>query len=166
MAVNTRIEGDAHVNGTLTCTKVTILGTGSANAVSATKLQHQHSVNYHQADGADVAAALMPIYICRGTTGTVVAFEAACVDAPSTANEGFTVDLQKANQAATTAATILSADITITTSVADMQVMTATISTANISDGDTLFVEVGTPGTTATKGQGLICTVTIREDAD
>ena len=78
----------------------------------------------------------------------------------------FTVDLKKCNQGSPTPATILSSAITYSSSQADCEVVAGTISSGTLADGDTLVVEVAVSGSTGTQGQGLVVTVTVREDAE
>lgn len=133
--------------------------------IAATKLEHQHALNYSQADGSDVVAAIVPIHIVRGTAGTIVAFEVVCVDAPSGGDKTFTVDLLIADAGTPSPASVLTGAVTYPNGTADCTVRTGTISSATLADGDTLLVQVAVSGSTGNQGQGLIVTTTIREDA-
>ena len=136
----------------------------AAAGIAATKLEHQHSISYHQADGSDVVAAIVPVHVVYGSTATIVALEVACLDAPGSTDESFSVDLKMANQAAPSPVTVLTTPVTATTT--DAQVLAGSIGTTALTDGDTLVIDVSTTGTGGgTQGQGLICTLTIREDA-
>src|SRR5574343_1878036 len=135
-------------------------------AIAATKQQHQYPISYWQADGTDVAAAIVPIYIVRGATATVAEVEAQCVDSPAGGDKKFTVDLQKANAGTPSPATLLSAVIDYTNGTADCTVKTGTVASPTLAAGDMLLVVVAVSGSTGTQGQGLVVTVTLREDAE
>ena len=134
--------------------------------MEATKLEHQHVIGYSQEDGSDVVDAIVPVYTCRGVTATIIEVEVACLDAPSGGDKKFTVDLKKANQGSPTPATVLSAVIDYVNGTNDCEVLVGTISSADLAVGDVLTVEVVASGSTGTQGQGIIITVTVREDAE
>lgn len=167
-----RIDGDLHVTGDLTAGGVNLPAASVGNAavqaaagIEATKLQQQYALNYSQPDGSDVVAAVVPIHIVNGVSGVLVGIDAVCVDAPSGAgDEEITVDLQKGN-AAGAYATMLTAPISITDSQADREVVAGTPSVTVLAAGDSLQLVIDQTGSTGTKGQGLIVTVIIREDA-
>lgn len=129
--------------------------------IDADKLENRHVAAYRQDDGSDVVAAIVPIHINRGTTGTLKAVEVACVDAPEGGDKAFTVDVKKANQAAPTPATVLDAVVTVDSTVADCQVKAAIITDSDLADGDVLLVVVAVSGSTGNQGQGLVVTLTI-----
>ncbi|MFO8012611.1 MAG: hypothetical protein R6X20_04805 [Phycisphaerae bacterium] len=169
-----RIPVDVHVAGALTAQEMNIPdGTVDDDDVeagaglSASKLEHQHALTYKQDDGSDVVAAVAPLWTCRGTTATVVAVEAVCIDAPSGGGtEQISVDLKKCNQASPSPASILTGTIDIDDSIADCEVVAGSINTASLADGDTLVADVSVSGTGGTQEQGLVVTVTVREDAE
>ena len=168
-----RIDGDVHFTGTLSATTVnlpdatvTAADVLGAAGIEATKLQHQHCITYWQDDGTDVAAAIAPVYTCRGVTATVVAIEVVCVDAPSGGDKAFTVDLHVADEGTPTPATILSGTIAYSSTQSDCEVEPGTVSSGSLVVGDSLLVIVAVSGSTGTQGQGLVVTVTIREDAE
>lgn len=179
MATVQQIDGDVMVRGTLTATSglsmpdgtVTNAKVNAAAAIAATKLQHQHAISYYQADGSAIVAAIVPVHIVYGATATVVAFEIVCVDAPSGGDLHFTVDLLKANEGTPTPATILSAVIDSDTAgagaaeLADCEVGVGTLASPTLADGDTLIIQTAVAGSTGTQGQGLICIITLQEDA-
>ena len=133
--------------------------------IATSKMLHRIVIPYYQADGSDVAAATVQIYTCRTATATIIAIEVACIDAPSVANEGFSVDLMIADEGTPTPATVLDAVVTYDTSETDCEVLAGTISSASLVDGDRLLVVVTALGATGTKGQGLIVTLRIDEAA-
>jgi len=169
----TRIGEDVHIAGNLSVQTLTIPGgtvddaaVKAAAGLSASKLQHQHCLTYSQADGSDVAAAIVPIYTVRGTSATIVAVEVVCVDAPSGGDKAFSVDLQKADEGTPTPATVLTGTIAYSQTQNDCEVEPGTIDSAGLVQGDTLLAVVAVSGSTGTQGQGLVVTVTVREDAD
>lgn len=167
-------RSDVHVIGNFSCTTMTVPdatvdddAVKPAAGIQATKLQHQHAIKYHQADGSDVAAAIVPIHVVRGVSATIVAVEVVCLDAPDGGDKTFTVDLQKCNEGSPSPASVLSAAISYSVgSTHDAEVHDGTISSPTLADGDTLVVEVAVSGSTGTQGQGLVVTVTLREDAE
>lgn len=138
----------------------------------ASKLQHQHVLTYKQDDGSDIVAAIVPIYIMRGLTGIAIECEVVCIDAPEGGDKHFTVDLQKANEGSPAPTTILDAILDSDTygagaaEAVDCEVGTAIIDTPALVAEDTLLIAVAVAGATGNQGQGLIVTVTIREDAE
>lgn len=168
------LADNLHVKGKITAESMTIPdGTldddavAADAAIAATKLEHQHAIRYDQADGSDVVAAIVPVHVVQGTTATIVAIEAVCIDAPSGGDEVISVDLKKCNEASPSPATVLTGtiDISVAESVADCEVVAGTIASASLVDGDTLVVDVAVSGSTGTQGQGLAVVVTLREDA-
>lgn len=139
---------------------------------SASKQEHQYPLNYKQDDGSDIVAAIAPIYIVRGATAEIIECEVVCVDAPEGGDKKFTVDLKKCNEGSPTPATVLDAVLDSDTygagvvEASDCEVGTAIIDSADLVVGDTLVVVVAVAGSTGNQGQGLIVTVTIREDAE
>ena len=101
-----------------------------------------------------------------GRLPTVVAVDVVCVDAPSGGDKAFTVDVLKANEGTPTPATILSGTVSYSSTQSDCDVEPGTISSASLADGDTLLVQVALSGSTSTQGQGLVVTITLREDAE
>ena len=171
---NSRLEGDVHVAGAISCQTMQIpAGTventdvAAAAGIAATKLQHQHSIHYVQDDGSDVVAATVPIYMCRGATATVVDVKVSVIDAPSGGGtEAIEVDIQKCNKGTPTPATIMDSEITYTASQTDCEVVDGTISSASLVAEDQLLAIVAVSGTGGAQGQGLLVHLTIREDAE
>jgi len=164
-----RLEGNTHVNGTISATGISVpLGIKNADVstsaeILASKMQHRFAVTYWQADGTAVAAAIVPIYTVRGATATVQAIEVQCVDAPSGGDLAFSVDLLVADVGTPTPATILTGTVAYSATQTDCEVEVGTISSASLTDGDMLLVQVAVSGSTGTQGQGLIVTVTLDE---
>ena len=135
--------------------------------IAASKLEHQHSINFNTADGVDVAAVIMPIYLTRGAAATIEAIQATCIDAPTGGDNGFTVDLKIANVGAPAPVTVLTGLLTfVNDTTADCEVVEGVIASSDLTVGDTLLVVVALTGSTGALGQGLVVTVTIREMAD
>ena len=173
MATPSYLQGNVHVAGAFSCTSMQIpAGTvqasdvAAAAGIEATKLEHQHAIHYWQADGTAIAAAIVPVHTVRGTTATIIGIDVVCVDAPSGGDLAFSVDLLVADVVAPTPATVLSAPVAYSETQTDCEVESGTIASATLADGDTLLVQVAVTGSTGTQGQGLIVTVTVREDAD
>jgi len=133
----------------------------SGDPIDTDKLKHRHAITYYQADGTDVAAVTVPVFIARAAC-TLVSVEVSCVDACEGGDKTFTVDVQKADAAAA-AATVLTTPVTYPAETADYTVRTGTISSATVDDGDTLLVVVAVSGSTGNQGQGLCVTINIDE---
>jgi len=162
-----RIEGDLYVSGTVTPKLFTPPdgsidndAIASGDPIDADKLSNRHAQSYFQADGSDVAAAIVPIAVIRGTTGTLKSIEVSCVDAPSGGDKAFTVDLLVADETTPTPASVLSAPVSYSSTQSDCEVEAGTITSADLEVGDTLLVQVAVSGSTGTQGQGLVVTVT------
>ena len=138
----------------------------AAAGIQAMKLQHQHALQYNQADGAAIVAAIMPIHVVRGVAATIVAVQVSCVDAPSGGTIGFNVDLKKANVGTPAPASVLNAMISYSATQTDCEVEVGVVDLPTLAAGDTLLVVVAIDAGTGTQGEGLIVTVTLREDAD
>lgn len=168
-----RVDGDFHVTGGLTCGSMNI-PSGTVNnddvapgaGIEATKLQQQYAIHYEQADGADVESEIKAIHIVYGATATIVAVKVACLDAPSGSggDKKFTVDLKKVNAASPSPATVLTSVVTIDNTVADCEVESGVINAASLVVGDTLIIDVAASGSSGDQGQGLVVTVILKED--
>jgi hypothetical protein len=174
MAIVNTINGDLRIVGGIQATDAaatslpagcvgdTQVSSVTGNAITAAKLQHQHKLIYFQADGTDAAAAIVPLYIARGT-GTLDAVEVACIDAPSGGDKKFTVDVWKSTTGTPSPTSMLSAAVDYANGTADATVLTGTITTTAIADADVLGVTVAVSGSTGAQGQGVAVTLTIRE---
>lgn len=169
-----KLEGDFTFTDTVTFARPPGLPPGTISnaavasnaAIAATKLVHQHAIHYQQADGSAIVAAIVPIHTVRGITAEIIDVEVVCVDSPSGGDLKFTVDLLKADAGTPTPASVLSAVIDYVNATPDCTVLAGTITDEDLVDGDTLLVQVAVSGSTGTQGQGLIVTVTLREDAE
>ena len=173
MALKSVLHSDLHIAGALSAEEMQIPpGTIQASdiaataGIEATKLQHQHSVNWSQ--NGTVTAATEGIYVCRGATGIVMAVQVSCLTAPTGGDLAFTVDVKRGNDDPTAMATVLTAPISYSAAQADLAIVAGTIDTTNddMTDGDVLEVVVAVSGSEGTQGIDPIVTVTIREDAE
>lgn len=168
-----RVDGDLVVKGTLTPTTLNVPdgavdddAVAASAGIAATKVEAQYAIHYSQADGVAVAAAIVPVHTVQGATAEIVAVEVVCVDAPSGGDLAFSADLQKANVGTPTPATVLSGVIPYSATQTDCEVEVGTITSPDLVAGDTLLVVVAVSGSTGTQGQGLVVTITLREDPD
>lgn len=163
-------QNDLHVAGALSCNSftppascITNNSVVAAALIDRTKLVHQLALPYYQAPGSDIATATADIYIARAT-GSVVSFEAAVTGTAATGDRSVTVDLHKSTGGAAFA-TVLSAAITLNSSDTIRVNDAATISSASYVDGDLFRVVVTqVAGTTGTRPQGLVVTLTMSEN--
>jgi hypothetical protein len=165
---------DVLVSGTLTCTRFrspdgaidddAIAAGAAGNYVAASKLEHQFASDIQLADTTTLVSALTRMmHIVRGATGEVVGFEAAVMTVPSATTASHSIDLRKVT-AASTGVSLLSAVLTqVSTDVARTPAA-ATISSADLADGDQLHVIVTTTGDSTSQARGLLLTLTMRED--
>lgn len=168
-----RVDGDLHVTGALTANEVQLPDATVSNAdveaaagIDATKLEHQFPLTYKD-DETAVKSNTAPIYTVNGNSATIIdtTIDVVCLTAPTGGDKQFTVELKKCNAGDTSPDTVLSSPITIDDAVADCEVTEGTVNSPSLSAGDTLVIEVVASGSTGTQGQGLIVTVTLREDA-
>jgi len=172
MSGSSRIGTDFYVDGNLSAKTMSIpTGTVADDdvkvgaGIKASKFQHRHHFTYRQDDGADIVAATVPLALIHGATAVVEAVKVTVLDAPSDSNEGFTVDLQVADQGTPTPASILDDPITYNDAQDDCAVIEGTITDADRVQGDILILVIALLGATGTKGQGLLSEVVITEDA-
>lgn len=170
MALLSQIRSDLYIQGVLSALDIQYPNGSIVNAdinalaaIDAGKMTHRFAIPYIQADGSDVAAAIVPVHIVRGTSATIEDIEVVCVDSPSGGDKAFTVDLQYGN-ASTALSSVLSSAITYDSSKSDLEVASGTLSTTSLSAADTLVVVVAVSGSTGSQGQGLIVNVALTED--
>lgn len=130
-------------------------------AIDAAKLVHRRSLDYRQADGAAVASQTLPLVIVRGTTGTLIALEAAVLTA-ATGDATVSIDLQQSTGGGAFAS-VLNAPVVIDASTAVRTAVAGVLSTTALADGDLLQLVVTANAGTGTLPQGLIVTVTLDE---
>lgn len=160
----TRIEGDVYVTGALGAKTLSPPAGSIANAavaalagIDATKLEHQHRIGWSQAN-VTAAAETRVVYVCYGTTGTILAFVAGSI-AKAVGDSTVTVDLRK------NGTTVLSAVITLDNANTNRVAEAGTISVPGLVAGDVLEVVVAVTAGTGTLPTGLFAAVTLEEDA-
>lgn len=133
--------------------------------IAAEKLRHRHSLHHRQANGADVASATEVLHVARAD-GELLSIEARVTIAPTGGDKQFTVDVQKADDASGSWASVLSAVLTFDAGTsADDTLKTAILDGAQtLLDGQALRVVVAASGSTGSQGQGLC--VAIHHDED
>ncbi len=112
---------------------------------------------YELSDAGEVYSATIPLEITPAGS-TLLAVEASCATAPTGGDKAFTIDLQRGSQA-DAFATVLSAAITIDSTIDDREVVEGTIADAACSAGEQLRLVIATSGSTGTQGAGLVVTV-------
>lgn len=146
-------------NGGITNTMI-----ASSAGIEATKLEHQHTLSHYQTTGTAVVAAVQDVFIAR-SSGTIVSIEAAVTGAIATGGDRtVTVDVHKST-AAGAFATVLSGTIVLDNTSVLRTLETGTISGTTFIDGDILRIVITVAGAAGNQAQGLIATLTIREDA-
>lgn len=133
----------------------------STERLSADKAVHEHKFHYAQAPGVNIAAATQLAAILRAA-GTIEAIEVAITGAAS-GDRTATVDLQKSTGGGAFA-TVLSSVVTINSSTVVRTPAAGVVSSNTLADGDILELIVATGGSSGTQPQGLIVTVTWREN--
>lgn len=162
MASN-RLDGDLYVVGdinsrtrTYPAGSISDAAIAAGAAIAATKQVQQHVLAYAQDSGATAADEERVIHVVYGAAGTSIAFEAGCV----VTNDGectITIDLLK------NGTTVLTVAPVITSSHSAYELVTGTIGTTALVDGDVLEITIATAGTN-TVGLGPFCSLVLRED--
>jgi|SRR5882724_1696239 len=148
--------------------KITNADIISNAGISATKLQHQHSVNVELFEKATaIIAQTKLLYICRGATGLVIQAEAAMYVQATGADRTVSIDIQKSTGGGAFA-TIMTAVIAITNATAIFTAVEGTVNAtpAALVDGDILQAVISVSGAAGAQAKGLLLTVTLREDAE
>lgn len=160
------IDGDCHVTGALTMGSVT-LPTNSVTAnkiaagagIEATKLEQRMRQPWAQGDYDDTAVdGRFVLHVVTGATGTIREFKAGCVT-PCVGTDTIAVDLLK------NGTSVLSADITLSSSETARELVEAAISTMAVAADDVLEVDIVVSHSTGTMGIGIFGTMVIDEDA-
>jgi len=128
------------------------------------KTVHRHVIHYSQADGTDVAAAIVPIHTAA-VAGVVSAVQVVCLDCPQGGDKHFTADLKLCNAGTPAPASILTAPVDCAAATPDATVIEGVVDEEAVAAGDTLVVVIAVAGSTGNQGQGLVVTVTVDEDA-
>lgn len=165
MATVQTIDGDVQVRGNLRCVTINLPATcvgdaqvSGSSPITASKLQHQHSKTFAQANGSAAVAERRVIHIAYGAAGTVLAFRTGVVTV-ATGDSTVTVDLYK------NGASILSATVTIDNTKAAFARTTATLSSASYVAGDIFEVVLTVSAGTGTLPQGLFADFVTTEAA-
>ena len=139
------------------------IGTGAA--IAATKLEHQFSIDRQlYAEGTEIVAlASELLHIVHGTSGEVVAFEGAIFTQATGADRTVDVALQKSTGAGAFA-TIMTTNVEITNTTAVRTPVAAVVSNTALVDGDILRAVVTVAGSADAQAEGLLITLTLRED--
>ena len=167
----TTFNDDVHVNGTLTAARfnppVNSVGASAIQAaagIEATKLEHQFPISVELfAEGTNIAAlASRVVHVVKGASGEVVAVEGVIFGA-ATGDRTATVDLQKSTGAGAFAS-ILTTTVDIDATTLVRTSVAGVVASPDLLDGDILRLVVTIGGSTGTQPQGLLLTVTLRED--
>lgn len=127
------------------------------------KLESLIVAEHVQAAGSDVAAADEIRHIVRGTSGAkIVDVVVVCETVPTGGDKAFTVDVKVGNSS-TSYASVLSSVVTVNSSSTAKSPITATISSADLDQGDSIKIVVATSGSTGSQGQGLRVEVRVAE---
>jgi len=160
----TELEGPVHVKGMLTAASVVLpAGTvtdamvNASAAIDADKLQHRHHVTWSNESATAAADGAWVVHVVRGTTASVVSFEAGCVVACVGAAT-VDVDLLK------NGASILTAAISIDSGDAAYAKVVGTIASAALVDGDVLEISVDETAGGGTVGKGVFASLALDED--
>jgi hypothetical protein len=163
------IQNDLHVAGHLSCKTFTLPAACVGNAtiagaagIEATKVVHQFPLHIQQSPGSAVVSATTLLHILRAI-GSVVSFEASTTTAATGGDRTVSIDLQKSTGGGAFA-TILSSPISLTNATTARTVVSGTVSNPSLVDGDLLQVVVTVAGAAGSQAQGLLVTVTLREE--
>jgi hypothetical protein len=166
LAATSRIDSDMHITGAFSCGTMAIPDGTIVNAdfaaaadVDSTKLEHQYTKVYAQESATTAAAEDRCLHTVYGATGTVVGFEAGSVTV-CTVDAAITVDLHKDGTTILTTPIVLDSGNSVYTPEA------GTVSSASVVDGDVLEVVITVAAGGGVLGDGVYCSLIVREDAD
>ncbi len=174
----TRLEGDVNVTGNLSANTLSLpnnavdndaVSSDANKRIAATKQEHQHEIHFEIDHGVEVSAIKRSLHTVKGVGGTIVSVDVVSPLAPiGPGDKQLTVDILKSNQAAPSLVSVLTGVVTITNSELNFEVVAGTIDAAQatVADGDTLTIDVAVSGTSGSQAEGLIVTLTIREDPE
>jgi hypothetical protein len=132
--------------------------------IDAAKLEGEHAFTLSQS--GEVVAATQYLRVIFGATGLVVAMEAAITEAIATGpDRTVTVDLLRSSGGGAFAS-ILAAPLVFNNTSTLRTLAGAAFSNAALADGDILKLTVAVAGVAGAQAQGLVCSVTMREDAE
>lgn len=163
-----QIDGDFHVNGTISASRMTIPASAVQNddieasaGIDATKLIHQYALSYDQTTASDVTAATKFLHTFR-SAASIIAVDVTPISVPTTGDKTFAVDLHKGSSGSAFAS-ILSSVVTIGQTDVDRTQRSGSISNSTAVDGDMLKLVLTTTGSTGNQGKGVLVTVWTRE---
>lgn len=169
--MTTTFTDNVHMAGTTTIVdldanaSIANADVSASAAIAATKLEHQFAVTEELAESStNVAAVTRLCHVVRGATGEIVDVDAAIMAAMTT-DRSITVDLQKSTGGgafATVFTTAIALDDTTVVRTATGGTLDAT--KTDLVAGDILELIVTLGGSSGTLAQGLVATVTLRED--
>jgi hypothetical protein len=144
--------------GTITPGTVVNADLADAAAITATKLQHQYSPVFAQANSDAESDTGRVLHVVKGATGTIVAFRAGSIVA-ATGNATVTIDLKN------NGTSVLSGVITLDSNNTAYVVEEGTIAIPAVAAGDVLTLVIVATAGTGTLPTGLFAQAVIREDA-
>lgn len=167
MAIASEVKGDLNVTGTITSRALSIPAGSVLNAsilagagISASKVESRFHKSYSQT--GTVVAATHYIHMVYGATGEIIAFEAAITETIATGGDRtVTVDLEKYDGGW---ASVLTAAIELDSADLLATLLSATISDADLADGDILRVTVAVAGAAGNQALGLMVNLVLNED--
>ena len=166
MAQN-RITDDLHVAGGLSCDTfsppdgcITDDAVLAAANIAASKLEHQFPVSVFSASAAAevTGSVTQTVHICQAAV-TIHAVEAVATSARTSGDKHVRIDVLRGS--AGSYSTVLTTPMSMTTT----GIITGSISTATLADGDSLQIKLSACGSTGTNCKGACVTVWLREGA-
>jgi hypothetical protein len=163
------IPSSLHVDGQLSC-KTFRPPAGSINndavtgPIGATKLEHQLYLHLDQVPGTAVVAQTKLLHTVYGATAEVVAIKAMTPTPATGADRQVSIDLQKGN-AGSGFATILTGNIVLDNTNAPRTPESGTVANPDLVAGDSLQAVITVAGSAGAQAQGLLVTITLRQDA-
>lgn len=167
---STLLGGYVHVEETFSCGKLSIPfetivdnDVSAVAGIKASKLEHQHALQYSQKADTDVVAEQRIIHIVKAV-GEVCCIDAVLEQVPDD-NRTVTIDLRRHRGAVDD--TVLVSPIVLDSGNTAWIPESANLNSTNkvLQDNDVLKVTIAIAGDTGSQPQGLGVTVTIREDA-
>ncbi len=134
-------------------------------AIDSGKLGQEPALNYYQAPGSDIATATADLHVCN-VAGVVDTVQAAVTGVIASGDRSVTVDILKSTGGGAFAS-ILTSVLTLNSSNTIRVPVDATITTTTFAATDLLRIVVTQiAGTTGTRPQGLIVSVTLKKAAN
>lgn len=162
-------NNDVHVNGALSCKSfnapagsITASDIQAAAGIEATKVIHQFALHVAQAPGTAIVAATTLLHTLHADA-ELVAIEAMTPTPATGTDRTVSIDLQKGNMGGSFA-TVLTAPILLDDDTTARTPVVGAIASPTLTDGDSLQVVVTVAGSNANQAQGLLVTVTLREE--